>query len=200
MPRPPNPELPEQLLAAATVLLDEHGDAAFSMRELAGRVGYAVTAVYRCFQSRADLLRALQLRLFQELTRYVDPAETTDVPVDQRVGTIGRRYLEWALEYKARYRFIFHTTETYALLTADERTMTRAGLDAFEQIIASGWANSGSEGPLSARATAVHVFAALHGLASLALTGRMTGTELEDLLAFYDSSQGPWLGAVLGVR
>ncbi len=71
MPRPPNPELPKMLLNTALRLLDERGNADFSMRELAQLNDYAVTAVYRCYESRAGLLRKMQIHLFGELAKDV---------------------------------------------------------------------------------------------------------------------------------
>lgn len=195
MPRPPNPELPERLLDAALALLEERGDATFSMRELAARVGYAVTAVYRCYNSRADLLRALQVRLYKELANHVLPRSTKDSDsLNQRVHEIGHRYLSWALEHRARYLFMFHTAETYALLSEEERAMARTGFHAFESMIATEAAKRG----ISPTGTAIYIFATLHGLASLALTQRLKDTEGEALMAFYAEHQAPYLEALLG--
>jgi len=193
VPRPPNPELPRQLLDAALELLDERGDAAFSMRELAARVGYAVTAVYRCYNSRADLLRALQVRLYKQLAAHVDPPEASGLSLKERVLVIGESYLSWALTHRARYLFMFHTSETYLLLSENERAMARTGFDAFETMLATA---DGAALPPSASAT--YIFATLHGLASLALTERFKDTEAEELLTFYAAHQAPYLAALLG--
>ena len=106
---------------------------------------------------------------------------------------IGRRYLSWALEHRARYLFMFHTAETYALLSEDERAMARTGFHAFESMIASEAVERG----ISSTGTAIYIFATLHGLASLALTQRLKDTEGEALMDFYAKHQAPYLDCLL---
>ena len=56
MPRPVNPNLRRDLLTTAVQLLDERGEPSFSMKELCAGIDYSVTAAYRVFRGRADLL------------------------------------------------------------------------------------------------------------------------------------------------
>lgn len=195
MPRPPNPDLPRQLLDAAAALLDERGDTRFSMRELASRVGYAVTAVYRCFESRSDLLRALQLRLFEELSAELG-ALAASGDTRERLERIAQRYIAWALAHPARYELMFHSTEPEGSLSQAERELARLGYRAFELMLARGIrrgeVRSGDPSVLAAWLLSV-----LHGLASLAVTGRLEGTGAEDVEAFLAQHLRPLLTAIL---
>ncbi|HKW19221.1 MAG TPA: TetR/AcrR family transcriptional regulator [Terriglobales bacterium] len=71
MPRPPNPEVEDRILAAARKLWHKSGEAALTMRAVAKAARTNTPAVYRRFRSREDLLLTLvesyQLELFQVL-------------------------------------------------------------------------------------------------------------------------------------
>ena len=193
MPRPANPNLRRDLLASAVRLLDARGEPSFSMKELCAGIDYSVTAAYRAFGSRADLLRALQVHLFEGL--FADLSAEPRACVIAETRALGRRFLVWAVSHPARYRFMFHSIEAEALLEPAEQALARAPLAYLEAVLAQGKAT----GRLSIEdpgATALLLFASLHGLASLQLAERLDRERVPDLIAFYDRWADSWLSVL----
>lgn len=130
MPRAPNPDLPRRLLEAALALLDERGEADLGLREVAGRTGYTVTAIYRCFGSRAGLLDALRARLAAGLGLHVGVPQ--DGPIDESLCEFAHRFVRWAVDHPARFRLLFAATPTAttspgrAAIGAIENALSRA--------------------------------------------------------------------------
>ena len=188
MPRPANPTLRRDLLVTAVRLLDARGAPTFSMKELCAEIDYSVTAAYRVFRGRADLLRALQLHLFEGL--FTDLAAPPEACAIAETRALGRRFLVWAVNHPARYRFMFHSTA--ALLEPAEQALARAPLTHLETILAQGNA-AGAISVADPGATALLLFASLHGLASLQLADRLDRDRVPDLVAFYDRWADTWL-------
>jgi len=177
-------------------MLDQRGDVTFSMRELAGRIGYAVTAVYRCYETRGHLLRVLTVKLYELLEEELtDPGlgET----VQQQVRTLGERFLHWAVTYPGRYRLMFLHKEPEADLTDDEQEVARSGMYFLATLIAEGLERQEIHTAVAPEVLASLVFASLHGLASLHASGRLEGKAAEDIVGFYSENSNAWLGALL---
>lgn len=192
MPRPKNEELPEALLNAARQMLVERGGPHFSMRELAAEVGYTLTAIYRCFDNRAALLRQLMLKLFAEFNAHCIP------PMDDgpraAIRDAGRRFVEWAVAHPSEYLFMFSEYGAESLLVDDEDVaLARAGLEGTVLLLSAAQA-AGELELEDPEATAIHVLTHLHGLCSLSLTGRLKGTIADDPLAFFFAHSGRFVG------
>jgi AcrR family transcriptional regulator len=194
VPRPVNPSLTQDLLLSAIELLDQRGDEHFSMRDLAARLDYTVTAVYRAYESRGHLLRSMQLHLFGELARAlsIDPEHSTLESIHQ----IGHQFLSWAVEHPTRYRFMFHSTAPESLLDPADQQIARAGLHALESILATG-AQAGDISTDDPAALATMLFASLHGLVSLFLAQRLDPTTVADPVLFYDRHSARWIESLL---
>lgn len=192
MPRAENLLLKEDLLKEAIHLLDLRGDESFSMRDLAKRVGYAVTAIYRYYESRADLLREMQLRFFHQMGESILVME--DGSALDRIREMGRRFITWGQMYPARYRLMFQSTEQDSLLSPSDRVVARSGLRILEEMVAEGIAGGEIRGEKKeAGDMALMLFASLHGLMSLALSQRLDEGGSGELVAFYDRIANRWL-------
>ena len=176
MPRPRDPTLPNRLLHQALELLDEEGGPTFSMRTLAKREGYAVTAVYRCFPSRGALLKAMQLQLFVELPAALALEHLGQLPIADALQELGVRFVTWAVAHPARYRFMFLADEPDALLTPQEQALARGPLEALAAALAAAPLRPG----LDPNAAATWLFAGLHGLIALHLQGRLDPETVPD--------------------
>ena len=195
MPRPHNPHLKDDLLEAALSLLSHRGNASFSMRDLAKEVDYAVTAIYRAFKSRSDLLRAMQLRLFEQLqTELLEDLNPSATP-EAQLRHMGASFLRWGVQNPAAYHLMFHNTEADALLTPEEQALARAPLRGLEALIAYGNARGDWSIP-DPEAAALGLFATLHGLLSLHLFGRLTADASADPLVYYSAWADQWLAGV----
>ncbi len=194
MPRLPNPLLPELLLNAALEMLDERGAATFSMRELAGRIGYAVTAVYRCYEKRGHLLRVLTMRLYEVMAEstYTSEGDNTE---EKLVG-FGNRFIGWAVEYPGRYRLMFEHNDPEALLTAEELASVASPVRYIESLLREGQSIGEVPADQDPAALASIMFASLHGLVALTSSGRLNG-HCSDVQGFFDRYSQPWFHGLL---
>src|SRR5689334_20035181 len=85
----------ETILAAAIEYLEEHGEAALSMRELAAKLGLSPRALYRYYPERATLEAAMAAEGFRRLQAVI---EATVSMRDGREGirAVGEAYLNFA--------------------------------------------------------------------------------------------------------
>tara|TARA_R110002096_G_scaffold436100_1_gene667643 strand:- start:3537 stop:4139 length:603 start_codon:yes stop_codon:yes gene_type:complete len=197
MPRPRNPELPTLLLAAAEELLVKKGGPHFSLRELSARVGYTLTAVYRCFENRAALLRQLNLRLFSEFNSYcVPPLDSGPLEATRMAG---RRFVQWAVEHPTQYLFMFSEYGSDSLLTSpEEKATARIGLVGITTLLRMS-KQIGQIDIEDPEATAIELLCYLHGLASLALSGRLEGTPGNDALEFLEANSTRMINRLLSI-
>ena len=193
MPRQSDPQLPERLLQRALLMLDAEGGAGFSMRALAAAEGYAVTAVYRCYPSRAALLKALQLRLFAELPGVLQLEQLATLSLSEALEQLGVRFVAWGVAHPARYRFMFLTDEPEALLSPAEQALARAPLVALTAALAGARLRDG----LDPAAAATWLFAGLHGLVALHLQGRLDPVAVPDPAAFVQAHSRAWIATFL---
>jgi len=197
MPRPRNQELPALLLAAAEELLVKNGGPNFSMRELSARVGYTLTAVYRCFDNRAALLRQLTLRFFSEFNAYcVPPLDSGPLEATRMAG---RRFVEWAVEHPTQYLFMFSEYGSDSLLTSQqEKSTARLGLVGITTLLRMS-KQMGQIDIEDPEATAIELLCYLHGLASLSLSGRLEGTPGGDAMEFLEANSTRMINRLLGI-
>ncbi|HEX6979802.1 MAG TPA: TetR/AcrR family transcriptional regulator [Alphaproteobacteria bacterium] len=95
------------LLAAAARLLEAHGPAALSLREVARATGVSQTAPYRHFADKEALLAALAADGFAELLRRMtEAAAGADAP-PERLQALGRGYVDFALAHPHVFRLMF---------------------------------------------------------------------------------------------
>ncbi len=96
------------LLAAREVLL-ERGAADLSLREIARRAGFSPGALYKYFDSKDDLVKALADRAMGALLDVLVRVPA-DLPADERAVALGLAYLEFAR----------HNPEDVAVITMHE--------------------------------------------------------------------------------
>ena len=193
MPKAKNPNLADELMNAAMTYIDTHGRADFSMKTLASQIGYAVTAVYRCFENRAQLLQQIQMNYFMEFSEHFIGIHDVGDEVIQ-VHEMGIRFVSWASENPHRYRFMFQDTD--ALLSEEDQYLARSALTLLASIIESGKA-AGRFDVQSPSATATMLFASLHGLVSLYLAERLDNEIVPSLAEFYETHSLRWIDALL---
>jgi AcrR family transcriptional regulator len=80
--------------------VDTGGLAALSLNAIAKEMGMSGPALYRYYASRDDLLAALIVDGYGELTRAVEGAEPD-------LGAVARAYRAWALAHPRRYALLF---------------------------------------------------------------------------------------------
>lgn len=168
------------LVAAARDLFLEAGPAHFSLREIARRVGISAPAIYRHFDGKEALLAAACTQGFAVFGSYLVRALGAPSPRD-RLRATGAEYLRFALENPLDYRFIFmgapedarppkpRSEPTVGRLTGlPEDTTFRLLVDRVRECIdAQVLADADPE------ETAVLIWAHVHGLVALRLSGHL---------------------------
>ncbi len=99
MPRQPDPSLEGRILQAARKLFIKGGEKALSMRSLAKLAHTNTPAVYRRFQNRRAIMRALLEQAQQDLFRALQPCSS--------LQEICQRTLEFALAHPREYVLAF---------------------------------------------------------------------------------------------
>jgi len=99
LPRHPDPDLEQRILAAASRLWARGGEKAFTMRAVARGAGTTTPTVYERYRDREDILRALRLQTRKELFAALSGSRTLRHAV--------QRHLEFALEHAYAYEVLF---------------------------------------------------------------------------------------------
>ncbi len=166
-----------RILHESGELLREKGMAGFSMRGVAERVGVSATALYRHFEDKDALLATLLEEGFSTFGRYLMRALAGKTPLE-RLRRAGHAYFDFALEHPRDYALMFMTPcRELGLDSVSEGAKARMDgtfvflVDRVKECIAAGV--FAEQDP---RSTALHIWATVHGLASLRLNG-----QLEDL-------------------
>ncbi len=172
----------EQLLAAATGLLDKGGPGAVTLRAVGDAIGVSQTAPYRHFRDKRDLLEAVARQTFSEVTEILEGAmRHANSPLDALVLAI-REYLEHARGYPLRHRLLFDVSEQGGLQAEARRAFeTVTGLVAAAQN--AGEIQDGDPAQLS-----VLICSTVHGLAKMEQIGHAGAVQ-----ALNDADSLSWL-------
>ena len=164
----------EQLVSAASTLLDEGGQEAVTLRAVAERVGVSHNAPYRHFSGRGALLAAVAGRDFATLTKtFADRDGANGNPEDAlRAGAAA--LIAYALAHKARYRLLFSDPQLPS--DASLREAAFGAFTAFNRIVARCQREGVMPGVDTLGLTGL-IYAALHGAIDLHLGGRAVGAK-----------------------
>lgn len=99
MPRQPDPELENRILNAAHKLWRRGGDEELTLRSVAREAATNTPAVYRRFQNRDAIIRALLHRMRLELAKRMEDASSPEEGCE--------RYLEYALTHPLEYELFY---------------------------------------------------------------------------------------------
>lgn len=190
--------LASALVAAGLDMAAEGGPEALSLREAARRTGVSPTAVYRHFDDRTALVRAVKKVVLARLAEAMQEALARSLPRGmqprERARThlirIGTAYVDFALAHPGEYRVIFANADF-----PDDAPPEPAGdeddcggpygilADVLDEMVETG-AMSGAARP-GAEAPA---WAMVHGLASLVLEGPYAQTTKAERAAMVAAS------------
>lgn len=96
----------EEILAAARELFVAEGPERTTLRDIAKRLDRTTGALYAHFADKESILRAVCIADFVELRRAFERAGAVADPID-RIGAIGRAYVEFALTHRQHYHLMF---------------------------------------------------------------------------------------------
>ncbi|MBI3246104.1 MAG: TetR/AcrR family transcriptional regulator [Deltaproteobacteria bacterium] len=190
MPRPTNPTLRNDILVVALRLIEEKGAAAVTLRDVASAVHYSVTAIYRHFANKEDLLLALKLQAGELLAEELQKAGSEGTLLEQ-LHTMGRAYVRFGLENPAYYRLIFQDTEAGVTPSEEQMQRLRRGWVLMRDTLKA-WLEESQLQGVDVDQEAHVLWAMVHGVTSLALAGRFPFTEREKIFAVFDVAAAHW--------
>ena len=132
-------ETRDEILVAARQVLLERGAADLSLREIARRAEFSPGALYKYFDSKDDVIKALADKAMGAL--LADFAEVpADLPPDERALELGMAYLEFARRNPEDVAVIaLHESTLHALpLTDEHRMMEETVVGVFRDGVAQG--------------------------------------------------------------
>jgi len=162
-------ELRRLILNAAGELFVEAGYNAFSMRELARRVGYAPATLYLYFRDKDDLLFSVVDDAFARFRAELAEAAAGAEDPWECLNRIGEAYVRFGLTQPACYQLMFMWRSDYLNQSMQGEHSPR--LAAFQVLVdAVGRAQRlGAVKPGDAGAYSDLMWAAMHGVVALAL-------------------------------
>ena len=174
--------LREALLAAAIRLIAEVGPTAFTLREVARRAGVSHNAPYRHFRDRDDLMAAVAAQGFGELTQAMAEAAAAETDPLKRLKRAGLGYVTFALRRPEHFTVMFDAP----ISERNHPDSAAAGKQAFGALL--GFVKSSQDsGRLPAgdsHQMALLAWTMVHGIAKLAITGRLPFRSNSQVLKF----------------
>jgi AcrR family transcriptional regulator len=191
-----------RLLGAARDLYLEEGFARFSLREVARRVGVSAPAVYRHYDGKEALLREVCAAGFRIFSSYLLRALSGSTP-RERMALCAEQYLRFGLENPRDYRVIFMGgAEEYAAVTASGKKSGKAIVegDSTFQFLVDRVRECSQAHVLrkdDPQALAMVIWAHVHGLVSLRLSGHLGAVGDDAAFArFYEQATQRLLAAL----
>jgi len=174
--------LREALLESAIRLIAEVGPTAFTLREVARRAGVSHNAPYRHFCDRDDLMAAVAAQGFGELTRAMIEAAAAKSDPLERLKYAGLGYVTFALRRPEHFTVMFDAPVS----KRKHPDSAAAGAEAFGTL--QGFVKSCQDvGQLVSgdlREMSLLAWTMVHGIAKLAITGRLPFRSNSEVLKF----------------
>jgi AcrR family transcriptional regulator len=169
-----------ELASAARDILLEEGLAGLSMRRVAKVCGLSATAIYRHYEDKDALVAGAVLEGFRIFAGYLMDALEKTTP-RARFRRICQRYFDFAREHSQDYRLIFMTDcEQLGMMHLDE--VSKREISGTFQLLADRVVECQHAGLFrerDPRELAASVWASVHGLCSLLITGNLGASERE---------------------
>lgn len=163
-PRGEGGRLREQLVEAATELLNEVGDAArVSVRAIARRAGVSPTALYLHFPDRDAVVAAAVEASFAAFNAALLTAARSQSDPLSGLEAMGRAYLAFSERQPALYAVLFSARRP----TAPFNPAAVEPNEGFDGLVALLRAADPALAPAEAREVAIAVWSSLHGFATL---------------------------------
>ncbi|WP_437903976.1 TetR/AcrR family transcriptional regulator [Sorangium sp. So ce327] len=172
------------ILAAAGELFLEQGYEAFSMRQVAERIGYSATTIYRYYEDKDDLLFAIVHEGFSEFQRaLVAAAESTADPIERLVA-LGAAYVRFGMDNPVHYRLMF--MQRFDFVFDQRKARQQPMIDSFN-VLQDAVASAMDAGAMQRGDVERHsqvVWALVHGITALGLAdrGRFTADDVDRTL------------------
>jgi AcrR family transcriptional regulator len=164
----------EDLLAAAEVMVAEHGADALTLRRLAAATGTTTRAVYSLFGNREGLISALYRQAFEVLIRRVEALPETPDPLEDLKNAALDGFRAYALEHPNLFRLVFEHMIPEDRLAPGDLTAGSEARDVARRLVQR-CVDAGLFGDRPADLVVSEFHALAQGLAAMELQGRFRG-------------------------
>ncbi len=180
-PRSDGEETRARLLTTARDMVLELGPDSVSLREVARRVGISAPAVYRHFDDKDALVLAACQQGFLVFSSYLVRALEEPTPL-LRLRACGANYLRFGLENERDYRFIFmsQVPATAKKGAPKQGTTFQFLVDRVSECMKARILRKGD-----AEQVAATIWAHVHGLVSLRLSGHLASVGSDKAFAAF---------------
>lgn len=167
-------DLPRSMVDAAVRLIQDDGIAALTLRGVGARLGVSRTALYRHFTDKDALLAAVAAEGFRMLREALQRAWDAAPHGPRRMDGMGLAYVRFAVGHPSHYRVMFGADLSKARVV-DE---SGASVDAFQVLVdaIAAQQRDGFTRRDDPQALALYIWAVVHGVAMLAIDGRLPET------------------------
>ncbi len=159
----------EDLVAAATALLDEGGPERVTLREVGRRAGVSHNAPYKHFADKQGLLEAVAVGQLDRFGHFMTAEPDSEMPAADLLRLALLEYVGWARRYPRRFELTFGSS-----ITASEQLQVR-GVATWQRLVAltaeAQKAGDLPEGDPERMAALVRSLA--HGAAELSISGHL---------------------------
>ena len=175
--------LREVLLESALRLIAEMGPAGFTLRELARRAGVSHNAPYRHFRDREDLMAAVATEGYRELTFAMQRAAKNHTDPLDRLKQAGLAYITFALRRPEHFAVMFDGPVS---LKTEHPGSSGAAKEAFTALVSfvQGCQEAGQFPVGDPQNFTLLAWSMVHGIAKLAITGRLPFRTKTEILIF----------------
>lgn len=174
MPRPADPDLADRIVRVTADILEQRGIDGVTMRGVAAAVGCSATTIYQRFENKDELLDHAVVR---GLEWFVDAQQRADAGGSgrERVASMSHAYVQWGIRNPAMYRLMFEQ-RLRKPAAGEELQRRRRGWELQRELLAQVLAARPAGAPdVSAEQATDIIFVSLHGIVSLAISGRLIG-------------------------
>jgi len=200
MPRPADPDLADRIVRVTADLLEKRGIEGVTMRGVAEAAGCSATTIYQRFAGKDELLDHAVVRGLEWFGGASERATAGRNGLDL-LATNSRAYVEWGITNPAMYRLMFEQRLPKPA-AGEELERRRRGWEMQREMLAGILAQRApGASVVDASVAADVVFVALHGIVSLAISGRLLGPmataeqQLERAATIVDELVRQWAGA-----
>jgi len=171
MPRQPDPDLEDRILKAARALWKRGGDSALTMRAVAQAARTNTPAVYRRFRDRDALVRALLLRIAEEIRVHFVQGGTLEA--------MAEAYIDFALKLPHEYELFYTYSKALTPRKSEARPMreSRPNFALVEKLLA---ARLGGQ-PEDHTQMTFAIWALLHGASMMLLSKSIPEEHMAEL-------------------
>jgi AcrR family transcriptional regulator len=175
--------LREVLLESALRLIAEVGPTGFTLRELARRAGVSHNAPYRHFRDRDDLMAAVATQGYRELKHAMRRAAEDHTDPLGRLKQAGLAYVTFALRRPEHFAVMFDGPVS---LKTEHPGSSEAAKDAFATLVSfvEGCQEAGQFPAGDPQNFTLLAWSMVHGVAKLAITGRLPFRTKTEILRF----------------